>query len=308
MRAIFYPSMQQPPPQQTAAETITADKWNRIGGIIMQRPYLQVGGSVGVAVDVPPADIQIAHTFSCILVGGKPVLVPGLQQCPFTPTAAETITVDKWWAEPQQPTRRVRPPIAASQQSNVTPYLSAGPASCPTHLDTVRLGLATRLGDNNDSMRRSGVGGFAHYAFSDSPRSDKRIFAFHCDVVTNSASVNVGLANIWAPTQDGGVGSDGTSVGIRTTGSVRYKNSIIGTAESFSVNQWILCAVDAANQLIWFKKLPSGNWNNDPGADPATGAGGFSYAGIGTTVYAAASAVLGNDGVTFDFTPDEEPP
>lgn len=59
----------------------------------------------------------------------------------------------------------------------------------------------------------------------------------------------------------------------------------------------ICIATDLDAKLFWFK-LNGGNWNESPTADPATGAGGVSFAGLTGQLYPAADLVSVNDVVT----------
>lgn len=68
----------------------------------------------------------------------------------------------------------------------------------------------------------------------------------------------------WVP--GGGV----TCVGVKGSGS-----ATLGTAATWVATNVLSIAVDIDNLLAWFR-VGSGNWNNSAGANPATGAGGFS--------------------------------
>lgn len=62
-------------------------------------------------------------------------------------------------------------------------------------------------------------------------------------------------------------------------------------------------AVDVGGKLIWFRKAPSGNWNNSGTANPATGAGGFSISALTLPVYGLQASGVFNPGdvITANF-------
>lgn len=83
------------------------------------------------------------------------------------------------------------------------------------------------------------------------------------------------------------LGLDSHGLGIvPTTGVVKCNNVTVGTGQTFTTGQTCCIAVDFGAQLFWYRRNGN-NWNNDAGADPAAGTGGFSSAGIaGTPVFA----------------------
>jgi len=80
-----------------------------------------------------------------------------------------------------------------------------------------------------------------------------------------------------------GVGGSANSVHANTEyNQVQFNNTTLGGwLVSSSSGDWCACAIDIDNALIWYKELGSGgNWNNSGTANPATGSGGFSVAGL----------------------------
>lgn len=75
----------------------------------------------------------------------------------------------------------------------------------------------------------------------------------------------------------------GGSVYVNGTGVVAIGASASG--------QVIGVAVDFAAQLIWFRKAPAGNWDNNAAHNPATGAGGYSIAAMSGLFYPAVNFV-----------------
>lgn len=78
--------------------------------------------------------------------------------------------------------------------------------------------------------------------------------------------------NIWA-----GGGFSGASLGAIVSGNV------------------IGCAADVGAGLVWFRLGAAGNWNDDVGANPATGTGGFDM-NVATTASRAPAIVFGDTG------------
>ena len=81
-----------------------------------------------------------------------------------------------------------------------------------------------------------------------------------------------------------------------------YQNggSLFGGMPTYVSGDVIDMAVDITNRLIWFRKN-GGNWNNSGTADPATGAGGVTYAAITGAVFAAIETRTAGMTVTANF-------
>lgn len=76
------------------------------------------------------------------------------------------------------------------------------------------------------------------------------------------------------------IGGGLTSIGYRpSSGAVRFNGLTIGTAAVAGANAQLDFAIDFGAALVWIR-VNGGNWNNNVAADPATGAGGFSFAGF----------------------------
>lgn len=128
------------------------------------------------------------------------------------------------------------------------------------------------------------------------------------DAKGSNAFFRVGFAIAGGPTtNDLGATADG--VGWETGGAVtaNYNSNFtpIGTAVTWgsATGQVLSIAVDVPNKLCWFR-LGSGNWNNSGTANPATGAGGFSWASSGVTagaLYACLQLYNPTDQYTCNF-------
>jgi hypothetical protein len=72
------------------------------------------------------------------------------------------------------------------------------------------------------------------------------------------------------------IGATNQSVGVNGTGDMYFNGSIVqsGLPTFGSVNDVIDVVINAATK--WWIRVNNGNWNNNPSADPVTGAGGLS--------------------------------
>ena len=127
--------------------------------------------------------------------------------------------------------------------------------------------------------------------------------------------VNSMLNSLWAVRNGGaGIGLINASQSLASSFSggpdgVEYFNdgniyqnggSLLGGMPTYVSGDVIDMAVDITNRLIWFRKN-GGNWNNSGTADPATGAGGVTYAAITGAVFAAIETRTAGMTVTANF-------
>lgn len=113
-----------------------------------------------------------------------------------------------------------------------------------------------------------------------------------CGIITASgslASAASGFTVATAAAKDGSVWVNGTKVGSAVLGA-RSSGDIIGVA------------VDFTAQLIWYRVAPSGNWNGSGTANPATGAGGYSFSALGAgSLYPLGIINASSDALTANF-------
>lgn len=77
---------------------------------------------------------------------------------------------------------------------------------------------------------------------------------------------------------------------------------MLGSGLGSIINSTVIgIALDLVNSLVWFKVLPSGNWNGSGAADPATGVGGLSLWGPGIPIYPYAPFGNAGDKITANF-------
>lgn len=81
------------------------------------------------------------------------------------------------------------------------------------------------------------------------------------------------------------LGSTANGFAANGNGNVFFNNTVIGTiGTTFATPNLMRMAVDFTAGLVWVA-IGNSYWNNNPLADPATGVGGYSFAGIGAGPY-----------------------
>lgn len=87
-------------------------------------------------------------------------------------------------------------------------------------------------------------------------------------------------------------GSETTSLGLVTDGSVFRAGSSTAVHGGFGENEIICMAIDLDNGMFWCRRL-GGNWNNSGTANPATNTGGLALNAGMTTGSPAIHAAVG---------------
>jgi hypothetical protein len=123
-------------------------------------------------------------------------------------------------------------------------------------------------------------------------------------LTTTSTGFAVGLADASAFTSAGHQPGDSVhSAGVFSNTSGLYINNVaIGTTPPLGTNQQIDVAADLTAQLLWIRSN-GGNWNNSSSANPATGAGGISLAGLATMTLSPAFDPYSTSTTTFNTPP-----
>lgn len=89
------------------------------------------------------------------------------------------------------------------------------------------------------------------------------------------------------------LGSTANGFAANGNGNVFFNNNVIGTiGTTFSQPNLMRIAVDFTAKLVWIA-IGGAFWNNSATADPATGAGGYSLAGIAAGPYFATFGAAG---------------
>jgi hypothetical protein len=120
----------------------------------------------------------------------------------------------------------------------------------------------------------------AHVPVSDGKTTGKYYFETEFTYLNTAIStgVNIGFGVGTTASTYTSMGNGGGVVGVEYYKSQSvYANGSMVAASSTQVPtlQKLGIAVDLDNRRIWFKKLPSGNWNENASYDPATNTGGY---------------------------------
>ena len=194
-----------------------------------------------------------------------------------------------------------------SRDSNYNIAISGGLPSTTT-FDPVNLGIGAVLSNGNLTTTTSGGSSALIVACSVAFDSTGKYYV-ELSIVqnySNPGQTSLGVGNSSAPlTGNTGIGFDGAadSVGMFGNGATVYLNyANVGTASTFAMGDILSIALDAGNQLIWFRTITGGvtpgNWNNSALAVPATGTGGISISAITSPYYVLAAGQFNNSIVT----------
>lgn len=166
-------------------------------------------------------------------------------------------------------------------------------------LSNIGLTAATTPGAGNQTVRST-----------NSKSTGKYYFEATLNAITND--VSVGLANS-AYSLSGAIeiGGEGNSVGyysVTPPQSIYFNNNIVALSigtKSDVVGAVLQFAVDFSNHLIWCTspamRSQGNTWNNSASANPASGTGGLSFAGMAGPYFVAYNDDLGGSRVTLNF-------
>lgn len=103
---------------------------------------------------------------------------------------------------------------------------------------------------------------------------------FYCEIniVSFPTGSNGQAAGLAVAGKNGFVGQDTDGIGL-INGSVYFNNIVLGSGPSITPGTPIGIAADFGAKQVWFS-VSGATWNAGGGANPATGAGGYSFAGI----------------------------
>lgn len=138
----------------------------------------------------------------------------------------------------------------------------------------------------------------AHVVAASGKTSGKYYLEMTYTTVTGGANAGVGIGTTASTYTNMGNSATTGNMTFRTTGNIYANGSNTGVTLSVSGSGVIIgIAVDLDNRKIWFRKTPSGNWNNSGTANPATNVGGLTIPS-GTMVpfvtFGSTSGVTGN--------------
>lgn len=192
--------------------------------------------------------------------------------------------------------------------AHVAALIGAGggaPVITPAMLDPLNKGTGVNLSNLNLTATKASGGVAWRMARSTVGKTaGKYYFEVTWDhYATSSSIIGVGVGD-----QDASVntffGSDNNGLIILSTGAV-YKNSALSTTIASSSQGSTGCiALDVDNSLVWYR-VGSGNWNNNPSANPVTGVGGIAFSpSMSGTIYPAVGVQTSpNDKMSINFGP-----
>ncbi|WP_422049928.1 beta strand repeat-containing protein [Shimia sp.] len=121
--------------------------------------------------------------------------------------------------------------------------------------------------------------GSLHYPRVDTVSSNPKNYA----EVRNTGPSTVFFAGLGTTSSPENGGGNGTQKSGWVDKNLRFSGGgSISMAAQVRVGDTIQIAWDSAAALLWMRKNGSGDWNNTPGADPATGVGGVDISGMNT--------------------------
>lgn len=151
-------------------------------------------------------------------------------------------------------------------------------------------------GGNLIGTGSSGGGFVSGRAIASMTGSDKR----HFEVVMTAQGFGiVGVGNSSATLNDY-VGNDANGVGYVFNGQVQVAGPGVVGISSYTAGDIISVEIDRGAKLIWFAKN-TGDWNNDPTANPATGTGGIDITAVAGNLFPMVSFFSNGDVRTGNF-------
>jgi hypothetical protein len=146
----------------------------------------------------------------------------------------------------------------------------------------------TTLSGGNLVATSSGAGGACSSRMLSGPSY------FEGTITTLTGTPSIGIATSGWGTNVALQSGTGT-LAYLATGAVQINGVTLSTIATWAQGNRIDCAVDPANQLIWFR-VAGGNWNNNAANNPATGVGGIDFSSMleGSIEAAVYASLTGN--------------
>ena len=177
--------------------------------------------------------------------------------------------------------------VGASAAASSAPTAGVVPGDYPTAWDeTVNFGKPAQMQYSPDkfsvaaTMSTTGV----RYARSKDAKAGGR---YYFELIAHADLARAGICD-----QTVGGSKAGTN-GVNKVGwagmTLYYSGGSKRMAAPIGNGDVVQIAVDKTNQLIWMRRNGAGDWNNTAGADPATGSGGLSIAGIAGPIHVMAA-------------------
>jgi hypothetical protein len=153
--------------------------------------------------------------------------------------------------------------------------------------------------------------GTAQYCTRGFPGVKNGKWNWEINVLGSSSALTVGICNngfLFNNAHE--LRNDTNAMGYGSDGGVSYNGTSLGTLPTYTTGDTIQTAYDRDAELIWFRRVRAGvaqSWNANGSANPATGVGGFSTAGVGTgagtlKIYPACRINSGSDSLQTSFS------
>lgn len=126
--------------------------------------------------------------------------------------------------------------------------------------------------------------------------SSKKHFEY---TITTTGLQLGGLGNVSADLNNL-AGNDGNSIGYIYNGSVQVGGPGVASLLSYTVGDTVSVEIDRGANLIWFAKN-TGDWNNDPSANPAAGTLGIDISVVTGTLYPMGTSFSNGSVLTANF-------
>ncbi|MDN4982304.1 hypothetical protein QY049_03580 [Bradyrhizobium sp. WYCCWR 13022] len=172
---------------------------------------------------------------------------------------------------------------------------ASGGGTTPTTWNAGDSTNVTLTGSNLIATVGSGSGGVRGVA---SLSTGKYYFEYTYAIHTNSFNTGIALASASV------TGSTGTGIAYvtRSSGGIFVNGTDSGSALGLIAQGAVVgIAVDFSANLIWFRIAPSGAWNGDGSANPATGVGGVDISSISSGPLFPIFFGASGDAVTANF-------
>jgi len=169
----------------------------------------------------------------------------------------------------------------------------------PAMMTFVSSGISGVLSNGNLTFETT-TGNFSNVLAVQGSSTGKYYWEVTVGVLTGISQVGFGNAAINL-TSGAYMGQGNNAVGWAQDTNVYSNGGSLTAIAPFVQSDILSVAIDFTAKLVWFRRN-AGNWNNNGSANPATGAGGISFASLGAGPYYAAVCVQNNgDKMTANF-------
>jgi uncharacterized protein YmfQ (DUF2313 family) len=177
--------------------------------------------------------------------------------------------------------------------------LQSGTQSVPVTFDPGHVSQYITLSNGNLTATNPSANQPGNVLATAHAPSGKFYYEFTANLVNNDG---IGLANA-TEARDNVVGSTANSLANNMAAQWVFNGANLATSGvTLTTGHVYAMAIDVTNQLAWCKDLTAGgNWNQNSSANPATGVGGASFAGITGDIYPCFGVYWTNGQYTANF-------